>query len=226
MHLSADELKAHFVQSFPRGSGELAYELRNGIIYLHLKWKLYRALFGTSQERIDLLNQAAPAFFGHLEPIMRHNIILTITRLTDPARTGKHQNASLGRLIEQLAAHADATKLGGWNVGLATLQTAVEPMRAMRNQFLAHEDLATALNHHFQPSPSRADTEAVLRNIRDLFGSIEERFCGSCASYDLIIADGGEQLITSLQRALTHKDCERAEFKSKYGAIWERSSWK
>lgn len=179
MHQSADEVKAQFVQSFPAGAGELAYELSNGITHLHLKWKLYRALFGTSPERIDLLNQAAPAFFGHLEPIMRHDIVLAITRLTDSPRMGKHENASLGRLIEQLAPHADATKLDNWQSRLAVLDAAAKPMRAMRNQFLAHEDLATVLNDHYQPSPSRADTEVLLQSIRDLFGSIEEEFRGS-----------------------------------------------
>jgi hypothetical protein len=102
---SADEVKAKFVQSFPPGAGELACELSWSITHLHLKWKHYRSLFGTSLERIDLLERAAPALFRWLETIMRNDVVLAITRITDPPRTGKHQNASLERLIELLEPH-------------------------------------------------------------------------------------------------------------------------
>ena len=80
---SADEVKAEFIQSFPAKTGELACELSWSITHLHLKWKNYRALFGTSPERIDLLNHAAPGFFGQLDPIMRHDVVLAITRLVN-----------------------------------------------------------------------------------------------------------------------------------------------
>src|SRR5437773_3020547 len=116
---SADEVKAEFIQSFPAKTGELACELSWSITHLHLKWKNYRALFGTSPERIDLLNHAAPGFFGQLDPIMRHDVVLAITRLMDPPRTGRHKNASLGGLIELLAPHVGAAELAGWQSELA-----------------------------------------------------------------------------------------------------------
>ena len=209
---SADEVKAEFIQSFPAKTGELACELSWSITHLHLKWKNYRALFGTSPERIDLLNHAAPGFFGQLDPIMRHDVVLAITRLMDPPRTGRHKNASLGGLIELLAPHVGAAELAGWQSELALLNAAVKPLRAVRDRFVAHEDLATTLNYHPQPLPgfSRADVEALLERIRGLFNSIEEKFLGSHASHELIIADGGEQLIASLERA-------RAQRKNKRG---------
>jgi len=76
-------VKAEFVQCFPAGAGELACELSWSITHLHLKWKHYRSLFGTSQERIDLLDRAAPALFRWLETIMRNDVVLAITRITD-----------------------------------------------------------------------------------------------------------------------------------------------
>lgn len=74
----------------------------------------------------------------------------------------------------------------------------------MRNRYLAHEDLATTLNYHPQPMPgvSRAHVETLLKRIRGLFESIEEKFRGSHTPHELIIAEGGEQLIASLERAV------------------------
>jgi hypothetical protein len=213
MHLSADEVKAEFLRSFPAGSGELAFELSNDITYLHLKWKLYRQLFGTSQERFDLLFRTAPAFFVHLDRIMRHDVVLAITRLTDPSNTAGHENLSLERLVVLLEPHIDASRLSDWRSALAILNALAKPLRDARNQFLAHRDLTTILSYQDQTLPSRADMETLLRHIREVFGSIEENFRGSFTSYDLIDADGGDQLIASLERAQAHSDCERAEFK-------------
>src|SRR6476661_562082 len=42
----------------------------------------------------------------------------------------------------------------------------------------------------------------MLKRIRGLFESIEEKFRGSHTSHEFIDADGGEQLIATLQRAV------------------------
>jgi hypothetical protein len=123
------------------------------------------------------------AFFGELDQIMRNDVVLAITRMTDPPRTGrgKRENASLGRLIEMLAPDVGATELTDWQSHLAVLNAAVEPLRDARNRFLAHDDLATVLDYQAQPWPdfSRADVEALLERIPHLFESIEEKFLRS-----------------------------------------------
>ena len=78
----ADQVENEFLTKFPEGTGRLAYELWTDLAQLHLNWKNYRSLFGTSPERIDLLNWAASTFFGLLDTILLHDIILAIARLT------------------------------------------------------------------------------------------------------------------------------------------------
>jgi len=170
---SADEVKAEFIQSFPAKTGELACELSWSITHLHLKWKNYRALFGTSPERIDLLNHAAPGFFGQLDPIMRHDVVLAITRLMDPPRTGRHKNASLGGLIELLAPHVGAAELAGWQPEPAPLNAAAKPRRALRDRFVAHEDLATALNYPLSRCP--ASVVRTWRHCSNVFAACSIR---------------------------------------------------
>jgi hypothetical protein len=187
---SSTEVKSEFVTSFPPKTGELAYELSKSITFLHLKWKLFRALFGTSQERIDLLNQTAPAFFAFVGQIMFKDVVLAITRLTDR----KRKTACLAQLITLLAPHVGVAELARWQSELALLNSEVEPLRETRNRYLAHDELPTALNNHPRPMPgvSRAQVETMLKRIRGLFESIEEKFCGSHTSHEAINADGGD----------------------------------
>jgi hypothetical protein len=197
---SSAEVKAEFVASFPPKTGELAYELSSSITFLHLKWKLFRALFGTSQERINLLNQTAPAFFAFVGQIMFNDVVLAITRLTDR----KRKTACLAQLITLLAPHVGMAELAGWRSQLALLNAAVEPLRETRNRYLAHDELPTALNSNPRPMPgvSRAQVETMLKRIRGLFESIEEKFRGSHTPHESVDAQGGEQLIASLERAV------------------------
>ena len=80
----------------------------------------------------------------------------------------------------------------------------MEPLREARNRYLAHDELPTALNNHARPMPgvSYAQMETTLKRIRDLFESIEAKFRGSRTRHELVDADGGEQLIASLERAV------------------------
>ena len=47
-----------------------------------------------------------------------------------------------------------------------------------------------------------AQVETMLQRIRGLFESIEEKFCGSHTPHEFVDAQGGEQLIASLERAV------------------------
>jgi hypothetical protein len=97
-----EEVRAGFVSSFPPGAGALAHEIGQSLVRLHLKWKNYRCLYGTSRERIDILNAAAPSFFVLLHGVLWNDVLLAICRLVDPPRSAGRNNASLGRLIESL----------------------------------------------------------------------------------------------------------------------------
>jgi hypothetical protein len=75
-NLGPEEVRAASIAAMGRELGELHHALGNELTYLHLKWKKYCALFGTSPERIDLLNEAAPDFFGKLQHILGDDVLL------------------------------------------------------------------------------------------------------------------------------------------------------
>ncbi len=218
--LSPDEVRAATVAAYPPGIGELFFELHNVTCGLQLIWQDYRALFGTSQERIELLNHSASSFFGRLDHILRHDIFLRIARLTDPPATGRHANASLAQLAGRLRPHLDTSRTAELSTKLQELEDCCAPMRDLRNRMLAHDDLDTALHFHPDPLPgiSRANIESALECIRSLLNYVESLFRTSTTYYKQVIATGtAESLIAALERARKHEQCEELEFRQKYG---------
>jgi len=217
---AADEVKERFTDTFPEGAGELFYSLWTNVAHLHLNWKNYRALFGTSPERIQLLSWAASSFFGLLDGIVRHDVVLAISRLTDPPRSMGKDNASLAQLLERVTPFLDTDLGKEWKSELADLQADCKPIREIRNRILAHNDLATALKYHSDPMPgiSRAYVEGVLAQIRRFLGDIEGHFCGSRTAYQQPLSIGdGEALISVLKNAREQESRRRWEFNQKYG---------
>lgn len=60
---------------------------------------------------------------------MFNDVVLAITRLTDPPGEGKRENACLARLIKLLAPQVGSAELAGWRSELALLNAAIEPLR-------------------------------------------------------------------------------------------------
>jgi len=220
-HQTSQEVREEILTAFPEEAGKLFHELWTNVAHLHLNWENYRSLFGTSPERIELLNWAAPSFFGLLDGILRHDVVLAITRLTDHAKSAGKATASLARLIDMLTPSMDAAQVAELRSELEDLRSYCEPLRQLRNRLIAHDDLATALHYHPEPLPgiSRAYIEEVLEKIRQLLGDMEEHFRGSRTSHQHVISSPGnaESLIFALERAREHEECCREEFDQQYG---------
>lgn len=203
-YLSSDEARQKAIGAFPEEIGALYHELDSSIAHLHLSWKDYRALFGTSPERIEVLNWAASDFFGLLDGILLSEVLLAIARLTDRPKTAGHDNASLCQLINRLKPCVDEATFADFRTKLHDLRDSCERIRDTRNRILAHSDLATKLGYHSDPAPgiSRAYIESVLKRIRDLMNSVAVRFLDTEISYESVFAiSGGEQLMQMLENA-------------------------
>jgi hypothetical protein len=100
--LGSEEIRTAAVEAMGSPLGELYDILSNQVTWVHLKWKEHRALFGTSKERIDFLNEAAPVFFAGLQDTLWNDVLLHLCRLTDPEKSVGKPNlaiACLPRLI-------------------------------------------------------------------------------------------------------------------------------
>lgn len=71
----------------------------NELVVTHDVWEQYTYLFNDSPDRIRMLNACARWFFGTTQRVMMREVVLGISRLTDPPTTGKFPNLVLSSLL-------------------------------------------------------------------------------------------------------------------------------
>ena len=92
---TADQVKKENLDKLGPQLGPVFSELRDDLAWLQVKWGEYRELYGTSSERIELMNSAAGLFFRILQDAMWEDALLHLCRLTDPAVMGSKKNLSI-----------------------------------------------------------------------------------------------------------------------------------
>lgn len=106
--------------------------LQEDVISVHAKWKVFRQLFGTNEKRIAILNDFAPDFFQIVHDGLIFDILLTFSRLTDPADCLKKENLTLDRLLLMLKRNEDKEFVEIVERNLKSLKDECQPFRAKR----------------------------------------------------------------------------------------------
>ena len=127
---------------------DIANSLNNEVVLLNLKWEIYRGLFNCSQ-RQALLCCAAPILFTLLQKLLLDDIAITLCRITDSAETKTksetHQNNTLYQLLSKKG--LDQKSLDKVKKNLDEVKIELNPVRTLRNKFIAHKDLDLTLEH-------------------------------------------------------------------------------
>jgi hypothetical protein len=190
----------------PTAVAEVYDPLWQEVQNIHFTWMLYRQLFGTSPDRVELLNRFAGAVFGTMQRILGRYIPLTIFRLLDPStqRGGRGENLCLERLAEVVTA-AGAPVGGKLTALLTQIRAKMASHADLRNKVIAHNDLATTPALYDGTSsvsgPSRALTEEVLENVRTFMNTVQNHYGeGTTAYWDVSMGTpgDGEMLIRKL----------------------------
>ena len=181
------------------------------VLHLHRKWGVFRHLFVSTQETVDLLNDAGGDFIGIVQDLLAHDIVLTIARLTDPKQTFGKENLSLEQLIHTI----DAVRHGPLRKNMEQIYVGSKPKFAFakvyRNKLIAHYDLATQLAQEPEPPiPTTTDIEDGLEAIRDVMNAVQQYFDGleiaTVNYYDLVTRPGGENRLIARLRAAKRMD--------------------
>jgi hypothetical protein len=205
---------------------EVYEELRSEVTWLHGRWMCYRQLYAHSPKRIDLLNEAASTFFFILQDVLVDEVQVSLSKLTDPARTGKHENLSLEQLQERVVAHADPALATTCRGSLDTLHQQCDSFRARRHKKLAHLDLQVALRTPATPLPdvSRQMIEDALLSLRTYLNAIEMHFNNSEWGYDhFIMTSDGDALVATLRAGLRYE--ELVQERTLPYDDWRRGKW-
>lgn len=201
---SPEEIRADNVQRMGDSLGSQFSALWQELSNIHVEWQEYVVLFGTSPERIELLNKAAPAFFHMIQERFWDVTLLSISRFTDPSMMAGRANltvTSLPALISDTELKAKVQSL----VDIAKEKTAF--CRKLRNRRIAHNDLQLALDATAAslPEASRHLVNEALKSLSAILGEIEAYYeKGYRTDYtDIVVMSGAEDLLYVLHEGVT-----------------------
>jgi hypothetical protein len=217
---TAEQVKAERIDRLGPRLGPVYHALANDLAWLQVKWSEYRELFGTSPDRIELLNSAAGLFFRILQDTFWEDTLLHLARLTDRAEMGDKRNLSIRALPEL----CDDPELRSKLLQLVDdAVAATEFARDWRNRHIGHRDLAVALDTTAKPlSPaSRAYVSAALSAIHRVFNEVSERLLKSTLADEVIIPPtAAESLLYVIRDGLEADEARRERIRN--GQFTER----
>jgi hypothetical protein len=184
--------------AMPPAAGEVFRTLWQEIQNIHLTWTVNRQLFGTSPERVALLNRFGGLAFGVYQHLLTRHVILAIFRLLDPTtqRGGKDVNLCLERLADEVT--ADSPTCGASLTPLlAEIRSLMAPHADLRNKVAAHNDFHTTPTLYDGTStvlvPSRQLIETVLERIRTFMNIVQRHYGeGESHYYDSTLSEPGD----------------------------------
>ena len=190
--------------------------IQQEVIGLHAYWINYRQLFGKTKERYDLLGEVAWAFFYIVDNTLLNDVQIGLSRLGDPASSGKWENATLERLLHELVPVAPPSLTSNLERILATYQDRCKHIRYRRDKELAHSDLGALLLSHGHaegpaiPGPSRHDIEQALEALRDFMNAIDMHFRNTEVAYERFISrSNADEMVFVLKQGLRYKQLQK-----------------
>ncbi|GLR90887.1 hypothetical protein [Bradyrhizobium iriomotense] len=189
-HHTAERIKQRNIDAMGEALGTQYSALWQELAVLHLYWAEYKELFGTKPSRIDLMNQAAPAFFHMLQEELWDSRLMHLARITDsPKSLGKDNLTirNLPGLIDDAALKAKITTLVDQALG------ATKFCRDWRNRHIGHIDLALATGAPATPlaPASRKQVNDALKAIADVMNALDAHYFDSETGYDRPIRING-----------------------------------
>ena len=205
--MTADEVAASYKEVMGHELGGIFHELRNQTISLYWNWSEYVELFGSTPERVDILNKAAGSFFFIVQNALWRDYLLHICRLTDAAKTTGKANLSI-RCLPDLVDLEKAPRTK------ELVQIAVdrsEFARDWRNRRLSHYDLQVALGRAAEPlaPASREHVQEAITALGELVNYLSLQYRGSTTVFDLPESGGSAKSLLYVLREGIEAECAR-----------------
>jgi hypothetical protein len=189
--------------SMPPDVTEVFEPLKNELIFIHAKWGLYRQLFATNPDRVDLLNRCASELFGIFQEVLYDDVLMALFRLTEAAQTCGRDNCTLRRLLD-IVRNTRPALAANLEARLASPRATLDKYSDWRNKRIGHNDLRAmyarlAGNSRLQ-GPSREEMEGVLRAVRGVLNGVQVDFGDGETYYGPKVVDGvchGPLILTS-----------------------------
>jgi hypothetical protein len=190
---TAEDVRAHYVKLMGEELGLLFHELWQEVVLLRIEWGEFIELFGKKPSRVDLMNEAAPAFFTMVQRLLWEETLLSISRLTERPFTGTKENLTVQRLAGCVGDKPTAQEV---TECAEEAVNAADFCRDWRNRRIAHRDLALATGKKtaapLEPA-NRVKVEVVLLAIERALNATSRHFLGTTTAFDLGSRKGGAE---------------------------------
>ena len=165
-------------QDMPADLAKIHEALWQEITWLHAMWNAFHELYATSESNVELLNQSAPGFFSMCRYVLLRDILLGISRVTDPAQTGKKDNLSLERLANHIDQSTHSQLKAEIEQDLAVAKDRCSFARESRNRVIAHNGLLAILHGPANPLPeiTKQKIEEALQIICEIMNKVKRYF--------------------------------------------------
>lgn len=179
---TSDETKAAYQQAMGPELGKVFHAIVAEVAYLNSKWADYLTLYD-SKARVDLLNKAAPSFFGRHQQMCVEDMFLHIARLTDKPFTGKKANLTVSQLVGLATDPRFAHRLQAL---LVIAEEKAEFCRDWRNRKIAHNDFDLALGRAAVPlAPTqRFMTREAIEAINSVICTMSQLYNDATMVFD------------------------------------------
>ena len=146
-------------------------------------------------------------------------VILGVSRLTDPLKTGGYENLVISRLLEDPLVAQYPGLREELSAAIEKAIVAAGPLRAHRNKYIAHLDHATAIGSPDAPLPGlkRETISDAIQALEAAYNIHGLRIRESHTFFDLSPTGGADALLASLESSTTWKDWQALqERRNKY----------
>ena len=195
----------------PAQLSELWNFLHSEVVWLHGRWIVYRQLYGTSPERIELINSASPTFFWMVERVLMNDVQLTLVKLADPASTRGRANLTLETFVIESEKFQVLKISAGLRASLSEYRACCEKITHRRNKDIAHFDLSIQLGDKATelPGPSRQEIEIALAELRRFMNLVLVHFDNTQMAYEhFSLHDDANQLLFVLKEGLRYEQLQ------------------
>ncbi len=211
--MNSSEVKQEHLRELGPVLGAHYNALYNEVAWLHLRWKQYKDLFGTSPSRIAILNQAAGLLFRFVQDGLWEDTLLHLTRLTDPPKSRGKENLTV-QALPTLIEDAEFQKEIAGLVEAALNSTGFA--KDWRNRRLAHTDLKLAIQQVAEPlaPASRKNATDAINAVSRVIQRLSEYYLKSDLVFDVITSgDDAVSLLYVIRDGLKAEEEKRARFK-------------
>jgi hypothetical protein len=187
--------------------------LWNELVALADLWTQFQHLFAGSKERVDVLNACASWFFGLTQRLFLKEILLSISRLTDPAEQRGHRNLTIRILLEDPELAGSPEVRIELEEEITRLAAACKEIREHRRKYIAHLDYAVALDDEntLLPGLAREHVSEAVESLLRIYNLHHSRIRHGHSIFDLAPNGGAEALLEALKSSERFKRWEQIQ---------------